>query len=108
MAAGKLDRKIRLERATTTRDALGAPVQSWTTLAIVWAAYEPLRDSERYAADQVGATATARFRIRHSATVADLGPLDRLVFEGRTYDIHAVKEVQRRKGLEITAAARGE
>lgn len=108
MAAGNLDRRVRLERATRAANAFNELVETWATLATVWAEYEPLRDAERYAAGQVGATATARFRIRYSSTVADLGPLDRLVYDGRTYDIHAVKEIGRREGLEITAAARTE
>lgn len=107
-AAGPLDRRIRLERATNAENAAGELIPTWTELATVWGEYTPVRDVERYAAGQFGAVATARFRIRWSTTVADLGPLDRLVYEGAVYDIHAVKEISRRVGLEITAAARAE
>jgi SPP1 family predicted phage head-tail adaptor len=108
MLSGRLDRRIRLDRASTSTNAINEIVTTWAALATVWAEYEPLQDSERYEARQIGAIATARFRIRYSATVADLSPLDRVVFEGRVFDIHAVKEIGRREGLEITAAARAE
>lgn len=106
MKAGPLDRRITIERYTETRDAFNNPVQTWATLTTVWAAVEHIRDSERWAAQEVGATATMRFQIRYSSTVADVSPLDRVVYEGRAYDIAGVKEIGRREGLELTASAR--
>ncbi|MGR3452882.1 phage head closure protein [Pseudooceanicola sp.] len=105
--AGKLDRRITLERGTVSddgfNDAIGEP---WSVLAEVWAQSMPLSDGERWRAGSIGATATHRFRIRYSSQVADLNPKDRLVFEGRVYDISGVKELGRRTGLEVTASAR--
>lgn len=108
MQAGKLDRRVRLERFTTLPDAYNEPVKTWTTLATRWASYEPLTDGERFRASETAANASARFVIRWSATVADLNPNDRLVFGGRTYEILHTKEVGRREGIEITAAARAD
>lgn len=108
MQAGKLDRRIRLERATESRDAFNNAIKDWSTLATVWASKQDVRDSERLAAQEVGAEITTRFQIRWSSEVADISPLDRLVYEGKTYDIAAVKEIGRREGLEVTAAARAE
>ena len=108
MRAGAMDRRITLERFTATRDEYNEPVQTWATLATRWASYEPLSDGERFRASETAANASARFVIRWSTDVADLNPKDRLVFEGTTFDIVHVKEVGRRKGLEITAAARAD
>lgn len=108
MQAGNLDRKVTLERFTTTRDVYNAPVQNWTTLATVSAAFEPLSDGERFRASETGATATARFRIRYSTTVASLNAKDRLTFEGTAYAILHVKQLGRRNGIEITATARAD
>jgi SPP1 family predicted phage head-tail adaptor len=108
MQAGKLDRRITLQRFTETRDAFNEPVKSWDPLATVWASYEPLSDGERFRASETAANASARFVIRYSSTVADLTPKDRLTFDGTVFDIIHVKEVGRRKGLEITAAARAD
>ena len=108
MRAGAMDRRITLERFAETRDEYNEPVRAWSPLATRWASYEPLSDGERFRASETAANASARFVIRWSTAVADLNPRDRLVFEGKTFDIVHVKEVGRRKGLEITAAARAD
>lgn len=103
-----MDRKIVLQRFTETRDAFNEPVKTWATLATRSASYEPIRDGERFRASETAADASARFVIRYSATVADLNPKDRLTFNGDTYEIVNVKEIGRREGIEITAAARAD
>lgn len=109
LAAGKLDRRITLERFTTTQDDFNNDVEAWTPLATVWAAYEPIRDGEKFRAGETAAGLSARFTIRHSAQVADLNPKDRLTFKGITYAILNVKEAEGRNvALEITCAARGD
>lgn len=103
--AGDLDRRITIERATTTTDDFGADTQTWAPLATVWASYKPISDSERMRAAEVGATITARFQIRWGH---DVDVEDRLIFEGRVMSIVAVKEIGRREGQELTAAGRAE
>lgn len=104
--AGALDRRIRLERFTETRDEFNEPVKAWATLATRSASYEPLSDGEKFSASETAANASARFRIRWSEAVRDLNPKDRLVFEGDTWEIVRTKEIGRREGIEITAANR--
>lgn len=108
MRAGKLDRKIILQRSTETRDDYNEPVKSWTTLATRSASYEPLSDGERFRAGETAANASARFVIRYGSTVSDLNPKDQLVFEGVTFQILHVKQVGRREGIEITCSARAD
>lgn len=108
MRAGDLDRRVRLERATETRDAYNEPVLTWGVLAEVSAAYEPLSDGERFRASERASAAEARFRIRYSSLVADLSSRDRLVFEGAVHEIDRVKPIGRREGLEITTLARSD
>lgn len=108
--AGGLDRRIVLHRRGEEigRDAFNAPIFGSDVALTVSAAFRPLSDSERMAASEVGATMTARLQIRWSADVAALSPLWWLTFDGRTFDIVGVKEIGRREGIEITAAARAE
>lgn len=106
--AGLLDRRVSIERASVTVDAFGAEVPTWRPLATVWAAKEDVRDSERFAAAEVSAEITTRFRLRWSHRVADLTPRDRVNHNGRIYQIVAVKEIPRRQGIEITATARAD
>jgi SPP1 family predicted phage head-tail adaptor len=108
MQAGKLDRKITLQRSTETRDEYNEPVKTWATLATRSASYEPLSDGEKFSASETAAEASARFVIRWSSAVATLNPRDRLLYEGDTWEILRVKEMGRREGLEITAGARAE
>jgi SPP1 family predicted phage head-tail adaptor len=109
MKPERLDRKITLQRFTWTQDEYGAPVQAWVDLATVWANYKPVSDAEKVSAGEVGATLSARFTIRYDSAWADVSALDRVLFEGRTFDVFGAKEVDgRRQFIEITAAARSE
>lgn len=105
MKAGDLDRRIVIERATTTTNDFGEEIQTWAPLAEVWAQVLPISDGERWRAAEVAAHVTTRFRIRWGLGVT---VLDRVFYEGREYDIAAVKEIGRHEGQEITAAARAE
>jgi SPP1 family predicted phage head-tail adaptor len=102
---GPLDRRVTIERSIAIPDGLGGEEASWGRHADVWASYYPISDSERLRAAEVAATITARFRIRWGL---DVGPTDRLVFDGRIYEIVGVKEIGRHKGQEITAGSRAE
>ena len=106
LSAGKMDRKIVLQRFTETFDSYNESVKTWATLATRWASYEPISDGERFRASETAATLSARFVIRYSSAVATLNPKNRLTFDGTTYEILHVKELGRREGLEITAGAR--
>ncbi len=108
LSAGKLDRKIILQRFTSTLDEYNEPVKSWATLATRSASYEPLSDGERFRAGETAANASARFVIRWSAAVSDLDAKDRLTFGGVVYQILHVKEIGRREGIEITCTARAD
>lgn len=103
-----LDRQIVIERATTTRDDYNEEVLTWAPLATVWAAYEPVTDGEKFRAGERAAELSARFRIRWSDQVKDVTPEDRVIFEGKTYELTNVKEIPRRVGLELTTVARGD
>jgi SPP1 family predicted phage head-tail adaptor len=106
MRAGPLDRRIQILRATITTDAMNTPVETWVLLVTVWASKRDVSDGERFKSGTMNASRMTRFQIRHSSQVATVNPKDRVVFEGLTYDIIATKELDRRDGIEITAAAR--
>lgn len=105
MNAGALDRRVTFQRATVTKNGFNESVPTWGDLVTVWASKQDIRDSERIRAAQTGAAVSTRFQVRWNAVTATLNTKDRLVCEGRTYGIVAVKELGRREGLEITASA---
>jgi len=106
LAAGKLDRRITIQRATIARDEYNNEVETWADLCTVWAGYVPVSDGEKFRAGERASEIGARFTIRYSSQVADVTPKDQLVFQGRVYAITRVKELERRVGLEITVVGR--
>ena len=77
-----------------------------TLPATVWAERLELRGDERWNAQQVVASISAKYRIRYRD---DVGPLDVLIdADGREYDISAALELGRKEGLELLVSARGE
>jgi SPP1 family predicted phage head-tail adaptor len=106
MIAGPLDRRLTLRRAAVTTNSLNEPIQNWSDLATVWASKADVSDGERVRAQAIGSSITTRFQVRHSSITATLTPEDRVVCEGREYEITGIKEIGRRVGVEITATAR--
>lgn len=103
---GAMDRLGQFQRATIVDDGLSRR-EIWEDLGPeVWVKRTDVSDAERLRAAEVGAKVTTRFLVRYSNFLELLNPRDRLMFEGRAYDIHFVKEVRRRVMLEVTASAR--
>lgn len=99
--AGKLDRRIRIERAAVTTDGRGVEQRAWTPLATVWAQRLPQRALESWKASGTAAELETAWRIRWSSQVADVSPEDRVAFGDQAMAILGVTEIGRREGLEI-------
>ena len=99
MRAGRLRHRVTLQRKVVTRDAYGGEVITWTDVATVWAAVEPLRGRELEAAAQAGAELSARIVMRYRS---DVVPEWRVAWDGHVYDIEAVVDVDgRHRTLEL-------
>ncbi|MBO9589069.1 phage head closure protein [Devosia sp.] len=107
VTAGVRDRVIRLERYGVTKDEFNQPTTTWSLLADRWASKEDVSDGEKVRASQVGSSLTTRFRVDYDEQTASLTTADRLLHEGKTYDISGVKEIGTREGIEITASLPG-
>jgi head-tail adaptor len=121
MRAGRLDRRVTIQRKTETPSASGQPIESWANLsARRWASYSPLGGDERFADPQYAGKQQVEWGIRWSADVAGLRPLDRIVYpalEGSPlpepdhsaiFDIVAVHEIGRREGLRVVTVRRAD
>lgn len=119
MRYGRLDRRVSIQRKSSTQSASGHPVETWSTLANVSAYCDPIGGDERFTAPQVAALEQVEFGVRWRSSLADLSPKDRIVYPeledaspapsiaGRAvYDVLAVHEVGRRRELRIVAARR--
>lgn len=81
--AGKLDQRITIEQKSITRNSIGEEVESWSTLATVWAGYRPISVRESIAGAQLQANFEAVFRVRKIA----IDPEMRVVWRGERYEI---------------------
>lgn len=110
MQAGQLDRRITLQRCTEAQASggNGEPIKTWSTLATVWAKYEPSGGNEGFSDGQERVSwADAKFLLRYRTDVTP-GPKDRVLFGSRYYDILAVNQTARLQTVELLCKARGE
>ena len=105
MRAGKLDRRITIQRSTTVNNAFNEPVKAWSDLATVGAQQRPNRGAERFTAKEIAGQSVMTFHIRYRA---DLTVGDRIVYEGRIWNIVDLREIGRRVVTEIDAVAEAE
>lgn len=108
MGSGNYDRRITIRRATKTNVG-GAPNVVWADHAVdVPASAIPISDGERARAGQIEAQNSMRFRFWWAPELSDVNGKDLIVFDGVTFDISHVKEIGRRKEIEITASSRAD
>lgn len=121
MRAGRMDRRITLQRRAAAQDEFGEEIVTWVTVAPSRAAsVGPVRGEERFTSAQFISKEQTEFRIRWSASLANFNPLDRVVYPAiagespeeiagdRIYDVMSVHELGRQEGLVIRAARRSE
>jgi len=93
MRAGKLKKRVVIQKNTPTQDAYGSEVESWATFATRWASVEPLKGQEFFAAQQTDAALTVAFRLRYLAGVTTEM---RVSYNSRLFDIHSAINVDER------------
>jgi SPP1 family predicted phage head-tail adaptor len=99
--AGAKDKRILLKRKVTTNTG-GDVVETFQTVAPVWASHRPLRMDERFTSDARHSVRVANFRIYHRD---DLDPNMVIEWDSRTWRIVGIAEVGHRSEQEITAEA---
>jgi head-tail adaptor len=127
MQAGRLDRLITIRRNTPTTGSDGGQIDSWSNIGGLRrpASMRPLSGDERFNDPQYVAKEQIEFRIRYADSVADLTPLDQVIYpaltaqeiadspqpdleERRIHDVLAVHEIGRREGLQIVTVRRAD
>lgn len=106
MRSGQFDRQIVLQSRSSGTDSDGFPVDSFATLATVWARKRFLRGDERYLGDRQQQTAEVEveYRIRYRD---DVDPTVRVKDSGELWDVEAVLEADgsdigpRRRALDL-------
>ncbi len=111
MAAGKLDRRIKLQNFVAKRDLMGGQAEDcWQTICTVFAARLDISDKERFAAGEQSAELGTRWRVRSSEITRAIGAKNRILYHGAAFNISGVKETTagRNRFIEITTAVRND
>ena len=98
MRAGKLDRVITVQRSTNTVNDDGAPVDVWADVATVRAQLVQSSTDEYIAGRGAADKAVVIFRIRWLDGITNA---DRVSYIGTIMNLKEIKEIGRRKGLEL-------
>ena len=98
LAAGKLDRRVRIDARSMTQDAKGGEVETWAELATVWASRNDEAGREFFANQADQAELTTEFQIRHRT---DLDHTMRVVDvnTAEVWGIEAILQIGRKDGL---------
>lgn len=96
--AGRLDRRITIQRATTAADGHGTPVETWEDVCTTWAHVSyPATGSGETQYDAVHlATTNVVFTIRHRDGLLHT---DRIVYNSGYYDITRIAEASGPPGV---------
>ncbi len=94
MNPGDFDQRITIQNVTESVDTFGQRVQSFSTLAVVWAKVEEKRGMEGEQSNQIVATRMVEFLIRYRA---GLNERMRVVYRGNTYMIESIISGDERK-----------
>lgn len=120
MRYGRLTRKIAIQRKSVTFGLDGEEVEAWSDLsANRWASVDPVSGDEAFSTPEIGAKQQVEFQVRWSSAIADLNPKDRIIYplvpvtspetpvpDTSIYDITAVHEIGRHRGMRIIATRR--
>lgn len=91
LAAGLYNRRVVIEQPVEVRDPnYSAVTRTWTTLATVWAAVEPLQGRELERNREMGSEISLRVRIRYSSAVAGVSSKMRISSGAAKYEVQAV------------------
>jgi SPP1 family predicted phage head-tail adaptor len=102
----QLDRKCEVLRATTTRDAAGGRVETYSTIATPWCHRTDTGGGETRSFGALHSETTSVFEMRWSSSLMPLTAKDRIRQEGRTWDVLVVREIGRRQAFLIQARER--
>lgn len=103
MQAGRLRHQVTLQQKSVSRDEFGAEVETWATVAAIWAELEPYSLRERLTMRRQAGESVVGFRVRAPLAIS-VGK--RLVFDGANYDVVDIDATREHKGeLLITARA---
>jgi SPP1 family predicted phage head-tail adaptor len=96
MKIGQLRHRLEIQEQRSVRDEWGNQVSEWFTVATAWAAIEPIRGEEYWAAGAQQGETIHRVTMRY---VPGVTPKHRLLFGDRILEIESTLNLEERSRL---------
>jgi len=96
MKIGQLRHRVEIQEQRSVRDEWGNQVSEWFTVATAWAAIEPIRGEEYWAAGAQRGETIHRVTMRY---VPGVTPKHRLLFGNRILEIESTLNLEERSRL---------
>jgi SPP1 family predicted phage head-tail adaptor len=93
MQAGQLRKRVTIQQRSQTQDEYGQPLLTWSDVATVYAAIEPMNGRELIAAEAVNSDVTHNVTMRYRAGIT---AAMRLNYQGRLFNIHTILDENER------------
>lgn len=92
---GAMNRRITIQQATVTQDAVGGEVTAWADFVTVWAYVNPLSGHELVNAQSVYAEVSHLMVVRWQAVLSDPQAVARMriVYAGRHFNIGSADDI---------------
>lgn len=90
IAAGKLDKRVLLQRPENSKDSFGGIVSTWTDVGRLWANLSYLSGREFLKNGLNAESCNVTVQVRKSKLTAGISPEWRLVYQGEIFNIQAV------------------
>ena len=100
MRVGDLRKRVQLQRRSTSRDAYGQQLTTWSTILTTWAAIEPVSGAQLERARSIYSQTSHRVTVRWRPLLADVRVVGsyRILYAGRVFDVGAsLNENERNK-----------
>ena len=106
---GDLKRRITLQQRSTTQDAMGGQVTTWSDLLTVWASIEPLSGRALVNAQAVATEVSHKITLRWQSALADPKVVSalRISYKGRFFNIAAALNENENNNVLILLASEG-
>ena len=93
MEFSKLRHRVTIQEKAAVTDSFGEEINDWSDVCTVWAAVEPLKGREFFAAQKENAETTVRITIRYRFGItADM----RVLYCNNVYEINAIIDLEER------------
>ncbi len=91
MDIGQLNKRITIQKFTTTENDMGDSISEWADYKTLWASVSNLHGREFWQAQQVSSENTVKFTIRYCK---DIDTTMRISFNGKVYDIKFIDNIK--------------